>query len=1342
MVARASISAKAEAEAEAEATLDLAIASQATAVENETQCIAQSTNAPPESPGAKLGNKSIPRGNVDLTTLVVPVALPSSIKNRGVDSIVVSGANCPSPPVAKKLEGDETAQDEGQFYKSFGAQTPASVPPIHQNTADISIATRVASGHAAAAASVAAESAPLVGTTSSTTILSTADSPVATFVPAAAGEVATGVPSSTTSDTLADSDSAATTPHAAVSFSASDSAGSIHTVVDVVAAAAIAAPSTPIVSPPPVQSSKKVSLAMSKPEELCRKCGHKCAVAPPASIASRCQQAIVRPYLLCSIECAAEVLEASRLTRFGVRHKVSGHVVAPFDSPITPQVFGWLATHPTHEPCDPDALRLYQVALLWAVGAKSKRGGGEMADKAANIELLHTVKFGAGNTCFRCAYPHLEPTPGAGSPDDRDPFAVGSTPPRPVGFFCSFQCALISFVALDGQLLKVELVSRSNSKKTLKGTRPTLRGAPGWLARHPLWRPQYQSRVALQAYCASDLWGRRLLAESEAKRKRERAERSARTAAAKAAKAQRAVERKARREKKLSTAEEKGHETRLQQHKEVPREQQKSQQSSVVASALSMHQRSREEIEKARLLKRRAFAAATECRQALLRQARDKIDSHWRGRGRTNRRKARLAATADAATRFLYPLQQEGDTYDGADGQRTLEHIRSPVKVSIVGMDSRKCALCAAVGDALPACGGRLLNLGLDSWIHVSCALWSAEVIEEPPPYGIGRTVGFSGTGYSDIFCSSSRGGNSIQLSLLHGVHKAILRGQNTVCVHCSNPGATVSCHQRNCPDSAHFPCAAAAGWAFCLSGDVRCPGHKKTVPATLAAAASSLVTDHLVARPVHVVRDEKMLLTTFLSTWRGKKVPDNTLPPALRVGSLVMRSLGEVVHDRPGFHDRNMIYPAGFVVQRHFWDAYRWGERCVYNCSVLEEANHPPLFQLTADHPDLSGLPSIIRAASPQQAWEAVFVRLSATAAAEATPAAPAEPFSPDGTALFGFVPLVRRWIESLPGAGRCSEYRFHALLSRVPTGDDFQAGKKSLGGCARATVFDRRAHLRRIASTLTAMTGESETAAAALSTALSSTVHVRGPEAAPSSGEASLSRTMAARGDGLALLPPSKTGPVVDSCGVNLAASAAFSLPSAKIGAFASTFCGVSTSSSTTPLPLFSSRPADAGKVMRICDPISALRFRKLHQLAEQRTRVQKSGIAGWGLYACAKIPEGDMVIEYVGEVVRRSISDARETTYNSQHRGCYMFGLGDERFVVDATLSGNTARFINHSCDPNCYSRIVYFEDTRHIVIFSKRTIYANEELSYDYKFAHDAADKVPCACGARLCTGWMN
>ncbi|MES1912485.1 MAG: hypothetical protein MHM6MM_004754, partial [Cercozoa sp. M6MM] len=108
-----------------------------------------------------------------------------------------------------------------------------------------------------------------------------------------------------------------------------------------------------------------------------------------------------------------------------------------------------------------------------------------------------------------------------------------------------------------------------------------------------------------------------------------------------------------------------------------------------------------------------------------------------------------------------------------------------------------------------------------------------------------------------------------------------------------------------------------------------------------------------------------------------------------------------------------------------------------------------------------------------------------------------------------------------------------------------------------------------------------------------------------------------------------------------------------------------------------------------------------------------VCRSRIHGCGLFATRDIKAHHMIIEYVGEVIRTSVADKRERVYERIGIGsCYMFRL-DRHHIIDATLRGSVARFINHSCDPNAYSRVVEIDGRKKICIFSRRDIARGEE-----------------------------
>lgn len=126
---------------------------------------------------------------------------------------------------------------------------------------------------------------------------------------------------------------------------------------------------------------------------------------------------------------------------------------------------------------------------------------------------------------------------------------------------------------------------------------------------------------------------------------------------------------------------------------------------------------------------------------------------------------------------------------------------------------------------------------------------------------------------------------------------------------------------------------------------------------------------------------------------------------------------------------------------------------------------------------------------------------------------------------------------------------------------------------------------------------------------------------------------------------------------------------------------------------------------------DDADVVGFNQL-QKRKKPVKFARSAIHNWGLYSQERIQASEMIIEYVGERIRQEIADLREIRYTESGIGSsYLFRI-DEGTVVDATKKGGIARFINHSCSPNCTAKIIRVGGTKRIVIYALRDIEKGE------------------------------
>ena len=138
-----------------------------------------------------------------------------------------------------------------------------------------------------------------------------------------------------------------------------------------------------------------------------------------------------------------------------------------------------------------------------------------------------------------------------------------------------------------------------------------------------------------------------------------------------------------------------------------------------------------------------------------------------------------------------------------------------------------------------------------------------------------------------------------------------------------------------------------------------------------------------------------------------------------------------------------------------------------------------------------------------------------------------------------------------------------------------------------------------------------------------------------------------------------------------------------------------------------------------------------------------VRRSRIQGKGVFAARDFREGERVLEYTGTLITDAEADALCDDESMRRHHTFLFAV-DGGYVIDGARGGNEARFINHSCDPNCESVIT----KRRVFIHALRDIVEGEELLYDYWYVTDDTYTMddlrriyPCRCRAPSCRGTL-
>lgn len=241
-----------------------------------------------------------------------------------------------------------------------------------------------------------------------------------------------------------------------------------------------------------------------------------------------------------------------------------------------------------------------------------------------------------------------------------------------------------------------------------------------------------------------------------------------------------------------------------------------------------------------------------------------------------------------------------------------MESLRITLRPEKLPRDKRKCCFCHEEGDGATDGPARLLNIDVDLWVHLNCALWSTEVYE-------------------------TQGG------ALMNVEVALRRGLRTLCAFCQKTGATNSCNRLRCPNVYHFACAIRARCMFFKDKTMLCTQHK------LKGPSEDELSVFAVLRRVYIERDEVKQIASILQ--RGDRIH------LFRVGGLIFHAVGQLLPSQMSiFHSPTAIFPVGYEATRIYWSTRLPNKRCRYRCRISEDDGRP-LFEVRVLEPGMEDL-------------------------------------------------------------------------------------------------------------------------------------------------------------------------------------------------------------------------------------------------------------------------------------------------------------------------------------------------------------------------------------------------
>ena len=411
------------------------------------------------------------------------------------------------------------------------------------------------------------------------------------------------------------------------------------------------------------------------------------------------------------------------------------------------------------------------------------------------------------------------------------------------------------------------------------------------------------------------------------------------------------------------------------------------------------------------------------------------------------------------------------------------------------------------------------------------------------------------------------------------------------------------------------------------------------------------------------------------------KDADENAEEICTRIGGLVIHSLGKVEQKKDGFHSENYITPPGYFATRIFWSSEAPRKRTVYIMQIGED-----------DYGSVTY--SLIPGDNPS-------TKITGTSADE----------------VYGS--LMGR-VKKVNSKGFCHGDQFSTLpMSRKNTKKAFGLNGAQFFGFGVNSIRKRIESMKGVEAVVSPLTEKSPRYQFCFSQPETDIVRDLQRQRAAAKAEMALeNRSGCARTEGIKAFTRSGGSGRITRALVRSAEEV--------------------------------STDTNAGStVTNISDKSKGVyqaKYKKMKSVPiEQRLVARRSHIHGWGLFTKIDVPKNDPIIEYMGEVLHKPVADIREKKYEISGEGsCYMFRLDLHR-IVDATMIGSMARFMNHSCSSNAYARVIsvdteYGQDKK-IVVFANRDISAGEEITYDYKFPVEDGS-LRCTCGAPNCIGRLN